>query len=85
MIDYIQIITLLVYVACLPLAVMRRLYAGYWLAFFVFIVHSVLFYAAVNLQNAGVFSGVHTMIWGLGLRLHLGIVILGYLLHGRTK
>ncbi len=79
--DILQLLSLLIYTLCLAFGVYRRMYRGYWLGLFVFIAHSVLFYAVVNLQNAGVLIGWHTMGWGLALRLHLGIVILGYLVH----
>lgn len=85
MMDVLQIASLILYTACTALAFRLRLHSGYWLAFFMVIAHHAIYYAFVVAQNAGLLSGVPTMSWGLAVRLHLAIVILGYLLHGKTK
>lgn len=78
--DPVQFLTLVVYAACLYFAWEIKMHRGYWLAFFMVIAHSVIFYVVVNSQNAGLVSGVPTMAWGLALRLHMGIVMLAYLI-----
>jgi len=83
--DLIQAINLILFSACLGLAIWRRLYTQYWLAAFFLIAHYVLYYVVVNLQNIGLLNGIPTMLWGIGIRLQLAVVLLAYLLIGRWK
>lgn len=83
--DFIQAINLILFSACLGLAIWRRLYTRYWLAAFCLIAHYVVYYAVVNLQNVGILHSIPTMLWGIGVRLQLAVVLLAYLLIGRWR
>ena len=82
--DTTQIANLVLYTASLILAVKRRLWRqAHWLAAFIFIAHSVIYYAAVILQHSGLVAGIPLREWGIALRFHLAIVILSYLIIDR--
>lgn len=81
--DVVQLASLWLFATCLMLAYRQRLHSGYWLAFFMVIAHHTVFYAVVVLQNFGILGGLPTMAWGVAVRLHFGIVLLGYLIDGK--
>jgi len=81
--DTTQIANLVLYTASLILAVKRRLWRQRGLAVFIFIAHSVIYYAAVILQHSGLIAGIPLREWGIALRFHLAIVILSYLIIDR--
>ena len=81
--DTLQAVNLIIYTASLAIAIRRKLWRRHWLAVFLFIAHSVLFYAAVLLQHNLIISGWPLHDWGIALRFHLAIVVLSYLIIDR--
>lgn len=84
--DFLQVLNFIIFLICVILATRLRLHTGYWLGFYVVLLHHAIFYGVVNLQNFGILSGIHTMGWRLAVRLHFAIVVLFYLITStRTK
>lgn len=85
--DYIQIINFAVFVVCLITAIQRGWWrpADYWFSVFVMVAHSTLFYLVVLSQDFNLLPHIPTMLWGTGLRLHTGLMVLGYLIFGRER